>query len=136
MPGKYDTARDEMLHYLCTSGWANESDGDVQAPTGCFWRISVTERELDEVVGVFDRGIVPDALDLSTLVGDFVVTEDTQGFVTVTRYPDQEPDRTGEDRARVAFQAKQRAFSAWASTPGCSCGMADAGEEGHDPMPE
>jgi hypothetical protein len=117
MPGKYEgdnEARDEALHQLCTGQWANESDGHVEAPTGFFWRITITEAELAEVAQALDSP-EPEGLATADLVGAFLVTEDTQGFVHVTRYPDQYPDRTGEDRALVAFQAKQRAYTEWSA---------------------
>lgn len=121
MPGKYEgdnEARDEALHRLCQDVWANQSDGDVQAPTGFFYVVTNTVRDLPELQDVLGNTWSDALLDdtgTNTLIGAFLVTEDTQGFVHVTRYPDQYPDRTGEDRALVAFQAKQRAYTEWSA---------------------
>lgn len=112
MPGKYDTERDEALHRLCQEGWANESDGNVEAPTGYFWRITNTTQNVTELRDVLGEEL-PLFDDYHLLVGAFILREDTQGFIHVQEYPGQYPDRTGDDRARVAFQALQRAFAPW-----------------------
>lgn len=121
MAGKYDSPRDEVLHLLCTWEWANESDGNVEAPTGYFWRIGITEAELPEITDVLrsctdERPILDTLLDpalLRSLIGSYLVTEDTEGFVHVLDCRTDEPARSGDDRARVAFQAKRRAFLRW-----------------------
>lgn len=115
MSGKYEgayEARNEALHLLCANEWANESDGDVEAPTGYFWRITIEQRELAEVLGVLEGFDVPN-LDPDELVGEFIVREDSQGFVHVADYSTDEPVRAFGDRSRVAFRSLQRKYADW-----------------------
>lgn len=118
MPGKYEGAhevRDEVLHWLCQDGWGNESTGDVQAPTGYVYRIRITEAELDEVMGAVERLVEGDVQ--RSLVGDFIIQETSDGFVHVIDCRTDEGVRTGEDRARVLFQAFERDYAAWLGQP-------------------
>src|SRR5438094_643750 len=100
--GKYDSDRDNILHYMCTSEWSNESFGNVEAPTGYVWRITNTK---DDVFGTFDQGnmefdsLIEDQMSLysiddtpefrRSLVGHFLVIENDQGFVDVVEYPSE-----------------------------------------------
>lgn len=120
MPGKYASLRDEVLHLLCEWEWGNESGGNVEAPTGFFWRITITPEELPEITDLLmsatDELAILDTLrglDKSTLVGAWIVVEDSDGFVTVTDWRTDEPVREFDDRARVRFEGLQRAFTEW-----------------------
>jgi hypothetical protein len=117
--GKYDSDRDNILHFMCTSDWANESFGDVEAPTGYVWRISNTR---NDVFGCFDQGnsefdsLIEDQLAAygiedspefrSSLVGNFLVYEDSSGFVSVLKVP-------SESALIVQFNATQEVYEAW-----------------------
>ena len=95
--GKYHSDRDNILHFLCTSGWANTSTGDVEAPTGYFYQISNTPADVQlantEITSVIEDQLA--AYDIedteefrSSLVGHYLIVENSQGFVGVTQYGD------------------------------------------------
>jgi hypothetical protein len=93
--GKYGTDRDNILHYMATSDWANDSFGDVEAPTGYVWRISNTLSEV-QVSNTELTSLIEDQLEAyniedgpafrASLVGHFVIEEDSNGFVSVTEF--------------------------------------------------
>lgn len=93
MLGKFDSLRDSALHYLCSVDWSNASFGDVEAPSGYVWRISNTKEEVHtlntEINSVLEdwEEINPE-VSMSeefreTLIGHFLVIENSQGLVTV-----------------------------------------------------
>lgn len=102
--GKYSTDRDNILHFLCTSDWANDSFGDVSSPTGFVHRISnypsevhLTNTEttslIEDQMGVYS---IDDTEEFRTsLVGHFLVVENEQGSVSVTEF-DSLPDLLAE----------------------------------------
>lgn len=101
------TALEAVLQAMVTGGWANESDGDVSAPTGHFARVSNSAAELEEVVAAFEDVIVMyDMIDTSELVGEFLVHEDEQGNVYVVSYDN--PIALTRD-----FQQLQDAYALW-----------------------
>lgn len=88
--GKYDNEWEDVLHYLCTSGWANESTGNVEAPSGYVWRISLEWEDVKPENGEFNslmeewfkQNDVEDSTDFRrALCGDFIVREDNNGLV-------------------------------------------------------
>lgn len=109
---KYDCARDEVLDAMVTEGWANQSDGNVEAPTGHFAMVCNSEAELDEVVHAFDEVIT--SLDLgplrddSQLVGNYIVRTNNQGFVSVEEF--ETPSL-----CESAYAELQSAFYEWDS---------------------
>lgn len=118
--GKYSTDRDNILHFMATCDWANDSFGDVEAPTGYVWRISNTR---DDIFGCFDQGnseldsLIEDQLKAydiedtpefrSSLVGYFLVMEDSNGLVFVLQFP------TEQDLLSV-YSTLQDEYEAWA----------------------
>lgn len=94
--GKYSSARDDILHYLCTVDWAEESSGNTEAPSGYFWRISnapgdvnLHNTEFNSVIEEWfkDNPEVTDSSDLRfELVGDFIVQGVDSGMVYVYKY--------------------------------------------------
>lgn len=97
--GKFSTLRDEYLHGMCVEGWANESTGDVSAPTGYVWLLSNSPAEMPEIIGAF--GPAP----LGT-VGHFLVIEDDMGFVHVNEYDENRG-------AKYDFRALEAQYAAW-----------------------
>jgi hypothetical protein len=114
--GKFSSARDSILEYLCNNGWANESFGDVEAPTGYVYRISNTLEEVHipntEVTSLLgdwfeENPEVTDSPELrAELVGHFLVTENSQGFVNVTAF------ETEKDLLSV-FQSLEDEYNEW-----------------------
>lgn len=95
--GKYSSARESILHFLCVSEWSNGSFGDVEAPTGYVWRISNNWEEVKPSNGEFTSLLeewleanqeVTDSPELRReLVGHFLVTEDSNGSISVLECP-------------------------------------------------
>lgn len=94
--GRYSSARDDILHWMCMSDWANESSGNSEAPTGYFWRISNFDHDLAQPNNEFHSFIdgwfeenpeVTDAPELrAELVGHFIVQIVDSGFVYVAKF--------------------------------------------------
>lgn len=115
--GKYSSARDSLLHYLCEGEWSNDSFGDVEAPTGYVWRISNDPADVHipntEITSVLEEWFesnpeVTDSPELrAELVGHFLVIEDSQGFITVETAP-------SEDVLRVRYAELLEIFEIWA----------------------
>lgn len=94
--GKYSSARDSILSFLCVDGWANESTGNVEAPTGFFSRISNepadVQQENTEFTSIMEQWLeqnpeVTDSPELrSELVGHYIVQSMDSGFVYVYKY--------------------------------------------------
>jgi hypothetical protein len=98
-------------------GWANESFGDVEAPTGYVYRISNTFGDvkpdntefssmIDEQVTAYD--IADNKEFRSSLVGHFLVMEDSNGLVSVLQC------ETERDLLSV-YSTLQDEFYAWDS---------------------
>lgn len=97
--GKYSSDRDNILHFLCSSDWANQSFGDVEAPTGYIYRISNEAADVQlsntEITSLIEDQLQAYDIDdteefRASLVGHFLVAEDSNGFVSVTEYPTEE----------------------------------------------
>lgn len=154
--GKFDCARDDILHYLCTSDWANDSFGNVGDYGSYVWKISNTDEDVSmangELTSLLEEWFgwnegVKDSEELrSELVGHFIVTTVDSGFVYVSAYDTAEALET-------AYKAAEEAYREWdeddadyledgadededgEDVRGCSCGMADYGATGHDGDP-
>lgn len=91
--GKYSSARDSVLHFMCLQDWANESFGDV-ATFGCYvWRISNTAQDVSadngEIVSLLEQdsyGVQLTPELSAALTGHFLVREDSNGLVSVGRF--------------------------------------------------
>jgi hypothetical protein len=114
--GKFDSARDSILSYLCLADWANESTGNVEAPTGYFSRISNTAEDVQMENGEFNS-IMEEWLDYnsevtdspalrSELVGHFIVQSMDSGFVYVFKYET-------EKEMLAAYDEMEREFFEW-----------------------
>lgn len=114
--GKFDSARDSILSYLCLADWANESTGNTEAPTGYFSRISNeaadVQMENTEFSSIMDEWLefnseVTDSPELrSELVGHFIVQSMDSGFVYVYKY-DTEKEMLAE------YQRLEDEFCKW-----------------------
>lgn len=114
--GKYSSARDDILHFLCMSDWAEESSGNSESPSGYFWKISNAPGDVNLHNGEFNSIIEewfkenPEVVDSSNLrfelVGDFIVQGVDSGMIYVYSY---------ESKAEMleAYEALEEQFSAW-----------------------
>lgn len=95
MPGRYEHNRDlqlaELLHQVTLEGWGNESAGDVDQDGFHASLLIVEPAEQSEVTDAFDQPIP---------AGNWVLTQDEQGFVTLNQHPTP-------DAARQAFTRLQ-----------------------------
>lgn len=114
--GKYSSARDDLLHYLCTSEWSNESSGNSEAPSGYFWRISNEVADVHQKNGEFNSVVedwfkdcpeVTDSQELrDELVGHFIVQGVDSGMVYVYKYD-------SEAEMLEAYAALEETYAAW-----------------------
>jgi hypothetical protein len=114
--GKYDSARDSILSYLCLADWANESTGNVEAPTGYFSQITNFPADVQMENGEFSsimeewleyNSEVTDSPELrAELVGHFIVQSMDSGFVYVYKYDT-------EKEMLEAYDAMEREFFEW-----------------------
>ncbi len=94
---KFSSARDDILHFLCISDWAEASTGNCMDWEQYSWRISNTaedvQQENTEFSSILSEWLemnpeVADSPELrSELVGHFIVTTVSSGMVFVASYP-------------------------------------------------
>lgn len=115
--GKYSTDRDNILHFMATCDWANESFGSVDAPTGYVWRMSNTWTDVSPKNGEFNSlidasivlyGIEDNDSFRESLVGHFLIWEDSNGLVSVLKF-------ATERELLSVFRDLEREFYAWDS---------------------
>jgi hypothetical protein len=82
--GKFNSDRDELLYVMTLEGWANESSGNVESPTGYFARISNGPRDIAEIRDAFPEETRP--VSDSEITGHFLLQENDLGFVSVSEY--------------------------------------------------
>jgi hypothetical protein len=82
VPGRYDHNPDpqlaELLHFVTEEGWGNDSIGDLDQDGFHASLLIVEPAEQQELTEAFDREIP---------AGNWILTKDQQGFVTVDQYP-------------------------------------------------
>lgn len=81
------TAREALFSAMVNDGWACESTGDIEAPTGYFAWMTNAPDELDEIREAFEDiiQVYGDVAD-EDLIGAFLVTGDDHGRVFVERF--------------------------------------------------
>ena len=114
--GKYNCARDDLLHYLCTSDWAEDSFGNVDEYGSYVWKISNTAEDVSinntEFCSLLEEWFqinssVTDSPELrQELVGHFNVTTVDSGFVYVAAYD------TAEERNAI-YKLAEDAYGEW-----------------------
>ena len=114
--GKYGTDRDNILHFMAISDWAMGSFGDVEAPTGYVWKMSNNVADV-QVSNTEITSVIEDQIELysiedgpafrASLVGHFLIAEDSNGFVCVTEYP-------SAALLQQAYDSLEEIFSEWA----------------------
>jgi hypothetical protein len=82
VPGRYEHNRDlqpaALLHQVTLEGWGNESTGDVDQDGFHASLLIVEPAEQSEITDAFDQPIP---------AGNWVLTQDEQGFVTLNQHP-------------------------------------------------
>ncbi|AVD99210.1 hypothetical protein SEA_BILLNYE_251 [Streptomyces phage BillNye] len=102
--GKFNSDRDALLYAMSLDGWANESSGNVECPTGFFARISNYGSEVAEIRDAFPTET--ESLGDADICGHFLLQENSQGFVSVYDYGSQlELTR--------AFRILEEVYSEW-----------------------
>jgi hypothetical protein len=88
MPGRYahnpDPQLAELLHEVTLEGWGNDSVGDVDQDGFHASLLIIEPAEQSELTDAFDHDIP---------VGNWIVTEDQQGFVSLEQYPSPQAAR-------------------------------------------
>lgn len=110
----HDSPRDQILHAMAQQEWANESDGNVEAPTGFFYRISNSSADISEIVAAFldeISDIDPSGtFNPMELKGHFLLVENDQGQIFVTEFD-------SEKALRNAYMDLVVAYCNWADMP-------------------
>lgn len=114
--GKFDCARDDILQFMCTSDWANDSFGNVGDYGSYVWKISNTPEDVSMDNGECNSLLtewftwhpeVTDSPELrAELAGHFNVTTVDSGFVYVSAYD------TAEARDAV-YRLAEEAYGEW-----------------------
>ncbi|QBZ72291.1 hypothetical protein SEA_CIRCINUS_249 [Streptomyces phage Circinus] len=102
--GKFDSDRDELFYVMSLEGWANESSGDVECPTGYFARISNGRSDIPSIRDAFPEESRPVSDD--EIVGHYLLQENSQGFVSVYDY-------ASEWQLTRAFRILEETYSEW-----------------------
>lgn len=84
--GKFDTLRDEYLYEIWMDG-ADETSGDVDAPTGCFALIIITADDIPNLRASYGRPV-------EGIIGNFIMRNNSQGFVWAESYETEAEART------------------------------------------
>ena len=96
--GKFSSDTDATLYFLCQSEWANESTGDIPEFGRYVWRISndpfdvhIPNTEITSLLEDFlkEEEIADSAEFRASLVGHFLVSENSDGLVTVQEFPSE-----------------------------------------------
>lgn len=116
-----DSTRDQILQAMVSDGWANESDGAVESPSGYYAKISNTREEMNEIMGLesvravlaqqgfWVSGAFPVPVTdyrVSELIGHFLIVTDSNGNTTVETF-----DRSND--LLDAYRELDDAFNAW-----------------------
>jgi hypothetical protein len=92
VPGRYEHNRDpqlaELLHHVTEEGWGNDSIGDLDEDGFHTSLLIVEPAEQQELTEAFERNIP---------AGNWIFTQDQQGFVTLDQYPTAQAARHAFD---------------------------------------
>lgn len=107
---KFSSARDELLYMITNNGWANDSDGRSESPTGSFALIIIEPTELAEVAQSIASEIADmeqyDDFDPHQLIGYFVCQENELGHWNVIEFGTA-------DGARESYACLEADFAAY-----------------------
>lgn len=86
---------------IVTGGWANQSDGSVESPTGHFALITIEPNERTELLDAF-KG----ELQRTPYPGAYLLIEDSDGNATLTEY-------VSNGAAKRAYDQLDNAYTLW-----------------------
>ena len=94
---------DNAFKAIISNGWANETDGNVEAPMGFFAIIDLTtEREqITEILAEYELDGAMEHIEPSW----YITTEDTRGFLSY--------ERSTEIAAKEWFKQMQKRYYKW-----------------------
>lgn len=97
------------FQYIVNGGWANLSDGSVEAPQGFFAIIRIEPNELAELTAAFAEEF--GLYDLpAPMPGSYLYREDSDGNRSITEY-------LTLDRAMAEYNELQSEFVTWSAPP-------------------
>jgi hypothetical protein len=93
--GRFDSALDEVLYYLASSeDWAADHEGHQEDFGAYAWVMTIEEplegEELETVKRLASEADPDDATIVDEVIGYWVVSLNSQGFVHVEKMPDEE----------------------------------------------
>lgn len=97
-----------VLHQMSLDGWANESDGDVEAPTGWFAYMINEPAERDSLVDAFGDVMADEDVTVDQVMGAWLLMEDSFGFKYAVS-----AEEAGSIRAM--FAQLSRGYLTWAT---------------------
>lgn len=102
--GKFNSDRDELFYVMTLEGWANESSGNVECPTGYFARITNNPPDIEGIRDAFpnESENVSDA----DIIGHYLCQENSQGFWSVYSYD-------SEAELIRAYRVLDETYSEW-----------------------
>jgi hypothetical protein len=104
-------ARD--FRQIVTAGWANKSDGNVEAPGGHFALVSISDDEYDELVDAVFDGQDMSGQPRESYLGHFIVEEDSDGNTELIECKNLH-------EAENVYHSALREYNIWASVcPKC-----------------
>jgi hypothetical protein len=103
---RYASPRDEALHFMAAEGWANESGGNIDAPSGWFAFVSNSPEELAELADAFEEDLAVLGVTPEQVLGHFLLHEAADDRFTVEEFPT-------ERHAHAAYMILQQVFDDW-----------------------
>lgn len=104
--GPYASTRDELLHIMAAFGWANESSGDQNSPSGWFARMSNAREDLVDLVQAFGEEMMTLGVDPRTTIGHFLLTKTADAPPGVEDYP-------SELLVQLAYHGLEQVYQEW-----------------------
>lgn len=101
---KYDSPRDELLHKLTLEGWSEHETGDVEAPSGFVSRLNIKADDLGSAYLQKTENI--EGIKREDLLGNWILTENSDGFVHVQKYDTPEA-------AIAVIEVAEDTYSEW-----------------------
>lgn len=105
-PRLFLSDRAELMYLMSCEGWADQSSGDMHAPTGWFARISNAHNEIPGLVDAFNHDLELFRIRAESLIGHWLLRETSDGSIRVLRFD-------SEQEARDAYNDLHRRYGEW-----------------------